>query len=102
MRRRPRSERDRRSVKASSACSPPAPPLELTANGRAAALLFAAGKAAGEPIAKYGPFVMNTPAEIQQAIADYRAGQILKRISLEARNHGEYQCLDRLLFTYVA
>jgi len=38
-------------------------------------LIVVAGKPLGEPIAQYGPFVMNTQEEIQQAIADYRAGR---------------------------
>lgn len=40
----------------------------------AARFLVLAGKPIGEPIAQYGPFVMNSPQEIEQAIQDYRDG----------------------------
>ncbi|MBL8913407.1 MAG: pirin family protein [Archangium sp.] len=43
-------------------------------NGRA---LFFAGRPLGEPVSRWGPFVMNTDAEIQQAIADYRSGRLV-------------------------
>jgi len=38
-------------------------------------VLLAAGKPLNEPVARYGPFVMNTPDDIRQAIADYQSGR---------------------------
>ena len=56
----------------------------LSNNGAAAAcieanedsrLLIIAGQALNEPIVQSGPFVMNTPEEIHQAIQDYQTGK---------------------------
>jgi len=42
----------------------------------AARFLLVAGRPIGEPIARQGPFVMNTRAEIDQAIHDYQQGKL--------------------------
>jgi len=49
--------------------------VPLTAGNEGARAILVAGRPLGEPVARYGPFVMNTPEEIQQAFADFSAGR---------------------------
>ena len=51
--------------------------LNVIANQKSE-FLFIAGKPIGEPIARGGPFVMNTKAEILEAIQDYNNGTFAK------------------------
>jgi redox-sensitive bicupin YhaK (pirin superfamily) len=50
--------------------------LTLQAQDKEARFLILSGKPIKEPIVQYGPFVMNTTEEIEQAIQDYRAGTL--------------------------
>lgn len=48
----------------------------LEASPQGARALLVAGRPLAEPIAQYGPFVMNTQAEILSALEDYRTGRL--------------------------
>jgi quercetin 2,3-dioxygenase len=49
--------------------------VALQAGAEGARALLLAARALGEPVVQYGPFVMNTRAEIEQAVEDYRSGR---------------------------
>ncbi len=48
--------------------------VRITAGPEGARFLLLAAKKLNEPVARYGPFVMNTRDELQQAFEDYRTG----------------------------
>jgi hypothetical protein len=48
--------------------------ITVHAGQKGARFVLLAGKPLHEPIVQYGPFVMNTREETEQALSDYRAG----------------------------
>jgi redox-sensitive bicupin YhaK (pirin superfamily) len=50
--------------------------LPVKAGAEGARLIVVAARPLNEPIARYGPFVMNTVEQIHEAFADYRAGRL--------------------------
>lgn len=53
--------------------------IEVRTAGQAVRFLLISGKPLYEPIARYGPFVMNTRAEIEQALRDLQNGTFVKQ-----------------------
>lgn len=53
--------------------------IVITTEERRLRLLLISGKPLGEPIAWYGPIVMNTEAELKQAFEEYRNGTFIKK-----------------------
>jgi hypothetical protein len=49
--------------------------VRIEAGAEGVRFLLLAAKPLREPVVQYGPFVMNTREEIEQAVADYRSGQ---------------------------
>ena len=52
--------------------------VEVRAGAEGARFLLLAGRPLGEPVVQHGPFVMNTRAEIEQAIRDYQSGKLTR------------------------
>jgi len=50
--------------------------IELVAPSEPSRLILVAGRPLNEPIARYGPFVMNTKEELRQAFIDYQSGRL--------------------------
>jgi len=50
--------------------------LDIVAGDTPAGVLVLAGRPLNEPVVQYGPFVMNSQAEIEQALRDYRDGRL--------------------------
>lgn len=52
--------------------------IALASQKNGARLIVVGGQPIGEPIVQYGPFVMNTRSEIEQAFLDYQSGRLVR------------------------
>jgi redox-sensitive bicupin YhaK (pirin superfamily) len=52
--------------------------IEVKAGAQGARFIVLAGRPLNEPVVQYGPFVMNTREEIEQAIRDYQSGALTR------------------------
>ena len=52
--------------------------VEASAGPSGGRFLLAAAKPLDEPIARYGPFVMNTRSEIEQTLRDLQSGRFIR------------------------
>ena len=52
--------------------------IQISADADGARFILVTGQPIGEPIVQYGPFVMSSDVEIQQALTDYRAGKLVQ------------------------
>jgi quercetin 2,3-dioxygenase len=50
--------------------------VSVVAGAEGADILYCEGEPIQEPVEKYGPFVMNTRAELQQAVDDFNSGKL--------------------------
>ncbi len=57
----------------------PGEELEITAGKQGARFILVAGNPLKEPVVQYGPFVMTTRQQIEQAFADYRDNQLVQK-----------------------
>ena len=57
--------------------------IRVETGTHAARFLLVSGQPLHEPVARYGPFVMNTREEIEEALRDLRNGTFVKAICAE-------------------
>jgi quercetin 2,3-dioxygenase len=66
----------RKLAKSTAAILSPGDRVEARAGAEGARFILLAAKPLGEPVVQYGPFVMNTREEINQALQDYANGKL--------------------------
>ena len=61
-----------------SSCSPTGSEIAVSTEAEPVRFLLMAGKPIGEPVAWYGPIVMNTQEELRIAFEEYENGTFIK------------------------